>query len=98
MNSGNNCRKVVSGICLNLVTSMSHTFHSKLSRNNSGTTRTLEAAINFVNKLPNSSCFTLHSIEQKHDFTVATSHKNYVLKFINLNFSFRLNNLNDHFT
>jgi hypothetical protein len=29
---------------------------------------------------------------------VATSHKNYVLKFINLNFSFRLNNLNDHFT
>jgi hypothetical protein len=51
MNLEINCRNVASGICLKLVTSVSHIPLSKCAENNSGATRTLEAVMNFVKKL-----------------------------------------------
>jgi hypothetical protein len=47
------CRKVASGITLKFATYIIHIPLSVFAKNNSGTTKTLETVMSFVNKLLN---------------------------------------------
>jgi hypothetical protein len=67
MNLEINCRKEASGICLKVVTTVSHIPVSKCAKNNSRIKRTLEAVINFVKKLHIFSGFTLNGIVHKNN-------------------------------
>jgi hypothetical protein len=71
-----NCRKLASGIWIKLVISVSHKQPSKHENHHSGTTRTLEAAVNFVKKFNIFSDFTLHRIVHEHNKALPTLYKN----------------------